>query len=252
MITKLRITVLVDNVARAPHLIAEHGLSVWIEADDHTILFDTGQGGALEPNAKHLAARLERADAIVLSHGHYDHTGSLSHVLARAEDAPIYIHPLAFAAKYARRNQPPHRYIGMPAQVASDLQLSRARVHLTAAPAQICPGVWATGQIPRLADFEATDSPFFLDEGCTERDAILDDQALFVDTVSGLVVVLGCAHSGVVNTLDWIARVTGRTSIHAVLGGMHLFDASTERISATAAALGRYECASGRALPLHR
>jgi 7,8-dihydropterin-6-yl-methyl-4-(beta-D-ribofuranosyl)aminobenzene 5'-phosphate synthase len=240
MITSLRITVLVDNVARSPHLLAEHGLSFWIEADDHRVLFDTGQGSALGPNAKHLAVALERADVIVLSHGHYDHTGGLSHVLARAGDAPVYIHSLASAPKYAKRDETPRRFIGMPARSASDLLANQVRVHHTEAPAQVCPGIWITGQIPRLAAFEAPGGQLFLDEQCTKQDAVLDDQALFIESQDGLVVVLGCAHSGVVNTLDWIASTTGRTAIHAVLGGMHLFDASAEKLASTAAALERY------------
>ena len=97
-----------------------------------------------------------------------------------------------------------------------------------------------TGEIPRRNAFEDTGGPFYLDRACTEPDPLLDDQALYIETSAGLVVVLGCAHAGVVNTLDYIAELTGRQQVYAVLGGMHLVRASAERLEATVEALKRY------------
>jgi 7,8-dihydropterin-6-yl-methyl-4-(beta-D-ribofuranosyl)aminobenzene 5'-phosphate synthase len=249
MIMNLRITVLVDDATRDSRLRSEHGLSFWVEADGRKILFDTGQRQALEPNAQQLAVDLGQTDAIVISHGHYDHTGGLLRALARSENAVVYIHPRAFESKYSRRGKTRSRPIGIPEQVASDL-LERDRcLTFTRGPMPICPGVWATGQIPRLATLESASGPFFLDEQCTREDDVADDQALYVESRNGLVVVLGCAHSGVVNTLDYVAKLTGKTSMHAVLGGMHLAKASEERIEATCAALERYRI--GFVAPCH-
>jgi 7,8-dihydropterin-6-yl-methyl-4-(beta-D-ribofuranosyl)aminobenzene 5'-phosphate synthase len=249
MITDLRITVLVDDATRDSRLRSEHGLSFWIEADGRKILFDTGQGRALEPNAQQLAVDLGQTDAIVISHGHYDHTGGLLRALARSGKAVVYIHPLAFQSKYSRRGKTRSRPIGIPEQVASGL-LERDRcLTFTSGPKRICSGVSVTGQIPRLATFESTSGPFFLDEQCTREDVVADDQALYVESRKGLVVVLGCAHSGVVNTLDYVAKLTGKGSMHAVLGGMHLAKACEERIEATCAALDRYRI--GVVAPCH-
>jgi 7,8-dihydropterin-6-yl-methyl-4-(beta-D-ribofuranosyl)aminobenzene 5'-phosphate synthase len=240
MITDLRITVLVDDTARDSRLRAEHGLSLWIEADERKILLDTGQGEALGPNARQLAVDLSQADAIVISHGHCDHTGGLPRVLARSGRVVVYIHPLAFESKYIRREKAPGRPIGIPEQVASELLGRGHYLTFTRGPRPICPGVSATGQIPRLAGFENASGPFFLDEQCTRKDVVADDQALYIESGNGLVVVLGCAHAGVVNTLDYVAKLTGKRLMHAVLGGMHLAEASEQRIELTCAALDRY------------
>jgi 7,8-dihydropterin-6-yl-methyl-4-(beta-D-ribofuranosyl)aminobenzene 5'-phosphate synthase len=240
MITDLRITVLVDDTARDSRLRSEHGLSFWIEAEGRKILFDTGQGEALEPNAQQLGVDLGQTDAIVISHGHYDHTGGLPRVLARSRRAVLYIHPLAFESKYSRREKAPGRPIGIPEQVASELLERDHYLTFTRRPTRICSGVSVTGQIPRLATFESTSGPFFLNKECTRKDVVADDQALYIESRNGLVVVLGCGHSGVVNTLDYVAKLTGKRSMRAVLGGMHLAQASEERIVQTSAALDRY------------
>jgi glyoxylase-like metal-dependent hydrolase (beta-lactamase superfamily II) len=121
VVTDLRITVLVDDAAGNSRLGPEHGLSLWIEADGRKVLFDTGQGQALEPNAQQLAVDLGQADAVVISHGHYDHTGGLLRALARSPKAIVYIHPLAFESKYARGEESRSRAIGIPEPVAGAL-----------------------------------------------------------------------------------------------------------------------------------
>jgi 7,8-dihydropterin-6-yl-methyl-4-(beta-D-ribofuranosyl)aminobenzene 5'-phosphate synthase len=249
MVTDLRITVLVDDATGDSRLRSEHGLSFWIEADGRKILFDTGQGQALEPNAQQVAVDLGQADAIVISHGHYDHTGGLLRALARSPKAVVYIHPLAFESKYTRGEESRSRAIGIPEPVASALLEGDHSLTFTRRPTQICAGVSVTGQIPRLAAYENASGPFFLDERFLREDLIADDQAVYIESHAGLVVVLGCAHSGVVNTLDYIAKLTGGNSVHAVFGGMHLAKASEERIEATCAALDRYRI--GMVAPCH-
>jgi 7,8-dihydropterin-6-yl-methyl-4-(beta-D-ribofuranosyl)aminobenzene 5'-phosphate synthase len=97
--------------------------------------------------------------------------------------------------------------------------------------------IFITGSIPRVTDFEDTGGDFFLDEPCLEADPIVDDQAVFFDTRDGTVVLLGCGHAGVVNTLNHIQKQTGGRPIHAVLGGMHLINASQDRLTRTMDAL---------------
>ncbi len=240
MIDELRITVLAENTVRAANLLAEHGLAFWIEADGHRILFDTGQGRVLQHNAGQLDVPLDTAESVVISHGHFDHTGGLEAVVNSDWRIPVYLHPAAMDPKYARRSAPPHRRIGVPDSSKQILQRQSEHLVWTGKPTQLTAGVHVTGEIPRRNEFEDTGGPFFRDQSCTDADPLLDDQALYIETSAGTVVVLGCAHSGVVNTLDYIAELTGRDQVYAVLGGMHLLRATPQRLEATVAALKQY------------
>lgn len=232
----VRVTILVDNTAGGRELLGEHGLAFWIQWGPNRVLFDTGQGRMLRSNAYSLRAPLAETDAVVLSHGHYDHTGGLELVLQSAPGAAVYAHPAAFAAKYGRRDDGTCRHIGSP---LSEEQVRRRanRWIRTTEPAEVCPGLFVTGPIPRTTDFEDTGGPFFLDEGCQKSDPLVDDQAIFFEAVRGTVVLLGCAHAGVINTLRHVRELTAGRAMHAVLGGMHLRSASPDRLSRTIAAL---------------
>ena len=240
MIHDLSMTVLAENTVRGPDLLAEHGLAFWIESDGRRLLFDTGQGNVLRHNARRLRIRLDTAENVVISHGHFDHTGGLKDILAMGRRPNLYLHPAAMGEKYRREKTPPHRSIGIPNLDKETLRQRVRNLVWTSEPTEVMEGVHVTGEIPRRHDFEDTASPFFVDPSCTEPDPLLDDQALYAETPAGTVVVLGCAHAGVVNTLDYIAELTGRDRIHAVLGGMHLPRATPERLLATVEALKRY------------
>jgi 7,8-dihydropterin-6-yl-methyl-4-(beta-D-ribofuranosyl)aminobenzene 5'-phosphate synthase len=233
----IRITTLVDDTALGGGLLAEHGLSFWIEYGDKRILFDTGQSDILIQNAKTLGINLAETNAIVLSHGHYDHTGGLPTVLDIASKAKIYLHPAATEPKFSRK-VPGAKSIGMSHLAKKAVQ--KRHVIWTATPAQIFPGMSVTGQVPRLNNFEDVGGAFFVDENYQKPDELLDDQTLFIESAKGLVVVLGCAHSGVVNALDYISNLTSRNKIYAVIGGMHLLNASKERIEQTITIFRKY------------
>jgi len=234
----VHITTLVEDTATTPGLSAEHGLSFWIEYAGKRILFDTGQSDMLIHNAIRLGINLAEADAIVLSHGHYDHTGGLAAVLGQAPKAKIYLHPLAIVPKFGRKSSGV-RPIGMPGPAKSALH--GRHVIWTDAPTHILPGVTLTGQVPRVTDFEDVGGDFFLDPKCTKPDELLDDQALFVESPQGLVIVLGCAHAGVVNTLHYIEKLTKSGQFYAAVGGMHLLRASRERIERTERVFREYK-----------
>lgn len=229
-----QITVLVENTANRQGLLAEHGLALWIERGEQRILFDTGQGMALVHNARELGVDLSTADAVVLSHGHYDHTGGLLAALPSFRQATVYVHLAAFRERFSRASDGRVRPVG--AEIES-LDWLTARVGLIVPtrshPVEIGEGFWLTGQIPRQNDFEDTGGAFFLDGACTQPDPIVDDQAIYAHTPAGVVVLLGCAHAGVVNTLDYVRALTGEDRIHAVVGGMHLLNADEHRLEQT-------------------
>ena len=241
----LSITVAVDNTPFGGFK-SEHGLALWINDGGKRILFDTGQSNLLLKNAKTLDIDLANTDAIVISHGHYDHTGCLSAVLNIASNAKIYLHPAATEPKFSK-NVSGAISIGMsdPARKA----IQDRHVIWTATPAHLFPGIAVTGQIPRMNDFEDVGGAFFADENCQKPDDLLDDQALFVESAKGLIVVLGCTHSGIVNTLDYISKLTGQNEIYAVIGGMHLLNASQMRITNTIETFKKYNIQ--KIIPLH-
>ena len=235
----VRLTVIVENTAERRGLLAEHGLAYWIEFGPQKVLFDCGQGVVLASNAYKLEVPLHTADAIVLSHGHYDHTGGLDEALRNNLRCAVFAHPEVLTPRFARGDNGAVKEIGIP---YSSERAMRQRLDLwvkTEKPTTVVDGLTATGPIPRVTDFEDTGGPFFLDRDFRQPDPIADDQALFFETDGGTVVLLGCAHAGVINTLRYIHTITDDRPIHAVLGGMHLVDASPERMSRTIEELRR-------------
>jgi 7,8-dihydropterin-6-yl-methyl-4-(beta-D-ribofuranosyl)aminobenzene 5'-phosphate synthase len=125
----------------------------------------------------------------------------------------------------------------MPPGSTKALGDAASSVIWTSSPTEVLPGMFLTGEIPRKTAYEDTGGRFFLDAACTRPDPLLDDQALYFDTREGTVVVLGCGHAGVVNTIERILELTGGKPIHALIGGMHLLSASPDRMDRTLQAL---------------
>lgn len=244
----LKITILVDNQA-GQGLAGEHGFALWIEAGTERILFDTGQGSALADNARKLGVGLERADRIVLSHGHYDHTGGIPEATSRAPQAEVYCHPGVVLPRYSIRNGTP-KPIQMPRESMTALdKLSVHRLHWVQQPVRLAEDVGITGPIPRETGFEDTGGPFYLDAEGKRPDPITDDLAVWIRTSAGLVVCVGCSHAGLVNTLNHVLRLNPGSKIRAVVGGFHLLNASVERVDRTIAGLQSLK--PDRVVPCH-
>lgn len=231
------ISILADNRA-ADGFVREHGFALWIEADGMRLLFDTGRADALIPNAEKMGIQLSLTDAVILSHGHYDHTGGVAHILSQARYPHLFCHPAALRMRYSIHDGQA-RNIGMPAaQRAAAERLPTGRFCASAEPFQLSRTVGITGHIPRHNSFEDTGGPFYLDPEAVRTDPIEDDLALWIKTPEGLVVCVGCAHAGIVNTLHHVIRLAGQGErIRAVIGGVHLTNASDERIACTVSAL---------------
>ena len=216
---------------------AELGLSIVVETDDVNILFDTGASISASYNADVLGIDLSKIDKVVLSHGHYDHTGGLRQILGKmGKEMEIIAHPDIWAAKYSRSQGRKDRYNGIPFQ-RQELERLGANFNLTTKPVRITDSIMTTGEVPMVTDFEEIEPVFFMkqDSGW-QPDKLLDDQALIINAKPGLIVILGCAHRGPINTLYYAQQLTGVKSIHTVLGGSHLIHASEERIWLTIAA----------------
>jgi len=226
------ITTLVENIVNKPDLLGEHGLSFLLESENDTILFDTGQGYTILHNAEKMGVDLSKVSKIVLSHGHYDHTDGLKNVLNVVHDANIYGHPNIFEKKYSRDGQKT-RYIGMP-YTKEELESKCVSLHLSRKPIQIADGICTTGEIDRLVDFETiSDRLCVMRDGSLEKDDLLDDFSLIVPGRNGIAVVLGCGHSGIINTLTQVRKMTDNAPISIVMGGIHLIDANEDRIHKT-------------------
>jgi len=230
----LTVTMLADNlVGSGEGVLAEHGLCMLVESDNRHLLFDVGQSGIFLGNAARLGIDLALARKVVLSHGHYDHTGGLPLLLAAFGPREIIAHPDVFTPKYARRRGRKPREIGL-GHGPHDLMRRGAVLSLESGSQELLRGVFTTGPIARSTDFEVIPSHFAVEvNGHTQKDQFEEEQAIIVNTRRGLVVLVGCSHRGVVNTLRHAMQLTGVERIHAVIGGTHLGPADEHQIGRT-------------------
>jgi 7,8-dihydropterin-6-yl-methyl-4-(beta-D-ribofuranosyl)aminobenzene 5'-phosphate synthase len=229
----IQITTLSENTTGETDLLGEWGLSILIETDSHRILLDTGQSFSAAYNAIIMGIDLSSTNKIVFSHGHRDHTGGLPYILKMMRgDVEVIAHPDIWAAKYSRKAEE-EEYIGVPFARETAETLG-ASFNLTREPVWISKDIVSSGEIPMITEYEEIDPTLYVkEERELKPDPLWDDQALFLKSEKGLVIILGCAHRGVINTIKHAQKLTGVETVYAVIGGTHLISASPQRIDST-------------------
>jgi 7,8-dihydropterin-6-yl-methyl-4-(beta-D-ribofuranosyl)aminobenzene 5'-phosphate synthase len=219
-----KITCVVDNAVqpRSPFW-GEHGLAFRIEVDQVCALFDTGSSETVLLHNLGLMGECPRgAKALILSHAHYDHTGGLAAVLSQKLGLSLYASPDLFRPRYTLQTGK-YKSIGLP--LTQDQLADLADLHLSEAPLEVLPGLWTTGEIHERPEPEGGSPQHFVPGGDGwQPDPYRDDMSLVWETREGLVVICGCCHAGLLNTLAHVHR-TFQRPIVAVLGGTHLMDA---------------------------
>ena len=240
---KTRVTILCENSVGVPFdVLGEHGFSCFVETEKGNYLFDTGQGLSITQNSLALKKDLRSIKAIMLSHGHYDHTGGLPAVLRQKGAVDVYGHSGVFAQRIWSKGDVT-RDIGIPYR-RSYLESLGATFSLGTQWVDVGPGVYLSGEIPRESTFEKNDPNMTLissDGGRIHPDPMRDDLSMVLDTEKGLIVVLGCAHAGMVNILNYVINQLGNKHIFAVIGGTHLGFSSSRQFDETLKVIDQYE-----------
>ncbi len=242
----MKITVVVENYAEKPDVLGEYGLSVHLQDGNTQMLMDTGQGEALIPNMAALGIKPGEIDHLVLSHGHFDHTGGLQKFLLRSRNIPVWAHP-EFETGHSRNRGGEIRFIGCHFnREAFDFRPVNGLTRITQ-------NIWAV-EVPierRDPDFVSrTDHLVVPSRNGWEPDLFPDDISLVVKGENGLGVVLGCAHAGAVNILEEVAMHFGTREFYTVTGGMHLGAQTDEYLEkVTAELVSRFSVARWR--PCH-
>jgi 7,8-dihydropterin-6-yl-methyl-4-(beta-D-ribofuranosyl)aminobenzene 5'-phosphate synthase len=234
----LKITILSTMLADGPEL-GEWGFSALVEADGHRILFDTGaHTDVVQRNARSLGIDLSTVPELILSHNHSDHVGGFL-TLRRSAMAR---NPGALARTHVGLGIFYPRTAGIPGVEANPMILIKPQYEATGGvfvihdrPEQLYPGVWLTAPVPRkYPEHNWSETGKVTTPAGVVEDNLPEDMSLVVDTDPGLVVLTGCGHAGIVNIVDYARAVVRPARIHALIGGIHLFDASDETLRWTA------------------
>jgi 7,8-dihydropterin-6-yl-methyl-4-(beta-D-ribofuranosyl)aminobenzene 5'-phosphate synthase len=236
----MKLTILSEDTVYRHGLLGEHGLSILLELEGEKWLFDAGQLGAVTHNADQMGIDLRLLSGIVLSHGHYDHTGGLLEVLKRSGPKAIYCHPGIFVKRYAVRGRKMRRRINPPWRKKT-VETAGGEFLYNRAPRELSANLSLSGEIPNLSRFkEAGDTSLRIERsGRLTLDFHADEQCLMVTGKKGLVVLIGCAHRGLIGTLEHARLVSGMRRIYAVVGGMHLRGVRRQTLEGVMGALKR-------------
>jgi 7,8-dihydropterin-6-yl-methyl-4-(beta-D-ribofuranosyl)aminobenzene 5'-phosphate synthase len=240
-VKSVSVTTLADNVVYHSRLLGQFGFSAYLEIKDirgqkHSLIFDTGRiRSALLYNIKVLKLDLSQLECIILSHGHNDHTCATVELIRKSKrKVKVVVHPSIFYPRFAVEKGKKREH-GIPkGERREDLLKAGAEIVETSEPFEIVPGVLTSGEIKRAASFEKiTWKNLALVNGKQVRDKVPEDQALFINIDKrGVLVISGCAHAGIINTLQCASDVT-KTRLYGFIGGTHLVRPKEVRLKET-------------------
>lgn len=234
-IVMIRITTLIeDNPDNEKKLLKEHGLALFVEADGMNILFDTGQSGDFIQNAEQLQKDITALDYMIISHGHYDHSGGLERLLNTIETLPpLIVGANFFLPKYKKIGPNEYKYIGNLLDEESIINKQIELKKVIEDAYYLSEKVIIFHNFQRITDFENLNNKFFTKQGKDYiQDDFSDEVALGIITEKGLVVIVGCSHVGIVNIVQTISKRMN-IPIFAIIGGTHLIEADKERMEKT-------------------
>lgn len=229
----MKITTLIENnLGNKEDLDTEHGLSVYIEVDGKNILFDTGQSGNFIDNAEKLDIDLKNLDYVIISHGHYDHSGGLERLIKDINpDIELYLGHGFFNKKYSLIGDDDYDYIGNPFDESFLKDNNIPTKYINEDIFNITENLLVFTNFNRDEEYENTNQTMYLKEdGEYKKDMFLEEVSLGLKTNKGLFVIVGCAHPGIVNILDTIIQRTNM-DIHGLIGGIHLIKEDEEKIN---------------------
>jgi len=227
----VEITLLSDNAVNKKGLLAEHGLSILLERDEQQLLFDVGQGISAVHNA-HVLGITFHSPPIVLSHGHYDHTGGLIPFSRIFPKTAIFAHSDVFTQRFSLKGTNNVRNVNAPF-AKEELEREGVEVHFDNDPHEVLEGIWTTGQIARPFAADQRVSGLSLDATGRVIDNVLDEIAVVVEGSKKALLLFGCAHAGVRNTIQQVEAMTDKP-LYGIVGGLHLVNASQRDVRALA------------------
>lgn len=220
---------LVENKTNQEGILAEHGLSIFIETEEKKILFDAGASDAFAVNADRMGVDLAGADLAVISHGHYDHTGGVPLFCRINLGVPVYLHKNAFRLSHGmEKGEIEEKMCGIR-WTEEQKKALESRIRYTDGSCRITENIALTGTIPVPDDFQPSERFYYYNiNGEPVEDDMSHEQCLVIREPEGLYVFSGCSHRGVIPALQEAMRLFPREKIVALIAGMHLYSASRQ------------------------